>query len=142
MRFRGSVSVGSRDKGIAKDRRSELDAARRRLPHVRLQVPMHDPALVRVLPRLGDLLRHAERLAATATALASATPAASDPRPAQHAQRVDVDAGVDVEPAHLGLLRAHVLRCADEWPDLMRGERSRKGGRMRPRSQRPSGLAG
>jgi hypothetical protein len=32
----------------------------------------------------------------------------------QHAQAVDVAAGVDVQAAHLGLLRAHVGRRADE----------------------------
>ena len=40
----------------------------------------------------------------------------------QHAQRVDVAAGINVQTAHLGLLRAHVSRGADE---LL--ERSEKG---------------
>ena len=32
----------------------------------------------------------------------------------QHAQRIDVAAGIDVQPAHLRLLGAHVQRRADE----------------------------
>ena len=36
----------------------------------------------------------------------------------QHAERVDVRAGVDVEVRHLRLLGAHVLRRADELPEL------------------------
>ena len=36
----------------------------------------------------------------------------------QHAERVDVRAGVDVEVRHLRLLGAHVLRRADELAEL------------------------
>ena len=36
----------------------------------------------------------------------------------QHAQRIDVAASVDVQPAHLGLFRAHVQRRADHLREL------------------------
>src|SRR5207247_9711149 len=40
----------------------------------------------------------------------------------QHAQRIDVAAGIDVQPAHLGLLGTHVSWGTDEGGEL--GEKS------------------
>ena len=73
--------------------------------------------LIRVLGRGGSSSRMIRRISSKAALRAGACLSkrrrAGEQLVEQHAERIDVAAGIDVEAVHLGLLGAHVERRAD-----------------------------